>query len=108
MDEMVSTAGGPPPLRPMVVLEEVQPADFRGAFREVIRHKWLVIAAALVCGLAGTGYAFLAPQWFRAEVVMIPVTQKSPLSTSSLGEIGGLASLAGLDLGGGGDQESMA
>jgi uncharacterized protein involved in exopolysaccharide biosynthesis len=108
MDELASTAGGTPPRRPMVVLEEVQPVDIRGAFRDVLRHKWLVAAATLVCGVAGTAYAFLAPQWFRAEVVMIPVTQKSPLSTSSLGEIGGLASLAGLDLGGGGDQESMA
>ncbi len=105
MDEMASTTGSAPPMRPMVVLEEVQPVDIRGAIRYVFQHKWLVVAATLVCGIAGMAYAFLAPQWFRAEVVMIPVAQKSPLS--NLGDIGGLASLAGINLGGGSGDEGI-
>ena len=106
MDEIASTAAGAPSSRPVVILEETQPVDFWGAVRYLMLRKWIVIAASLLFGLAGTAYAFIAAQWFRAEVAMIPVTQKSPLS--NLGEIGGLASLAGIDLGSTGDEESMA
>jgi LPS O-antigen subunit length determinant protein (WzzB/FepE family) len=49
----------------------------------------------------------LAQQWFRAEVVLAPVDTKKSIS-GSLAQFGGLASIAGINLPGGGEQEPVA
>ncbi|MFM7626994.1 MAG: GNVR domain-containing protein, partial [Gammaproteobacteria bacterium] len=51
-------------------------------------------------------YALLAQEWWRAEVVLAPADKKS--LPGSLAQLGGLASLAGVNIGAGGDQEPLA
>jgi uncharacterized protein involved in exopolysaccharide biosynthesis len=59
----------------------------------------LVIAVTLLCALGSTLYAFLAPQWWRADVVLKPTDAKQTQGIlSQLGSLSGLASLAGLNL----------
>jgi LPS O-antigen subunit length determinant protein (WzzB/FepE family) len=68
--------------------------------------RWLVIAITSVFTLGGITYALLAQEWWKAEVVLAPV-EKSGMS-STLAQFGGLASLAGVDIGGSEGAEPLA
>lgn len=61
------------------------------------RYKYLIIAMALVLGLAAVYYALTATPIYRAEVVLADAPDRSMNGMGSLpGQLGGLASLAGL------------
>jgi uncharacterized protein involved in exopolysaccharide biosynthesis len=60
------------------------------------KRKWWVAAVVGGFALAGLLYALVATPRYQAEVVVMPVG-KSPLS-GSLGQLGGLASLAGISI----------
>lgn len=73
--------------------------------REVVarvrgRRSW-VIGSVLVCTVAFTAAAFLMRPVYRGKSILIPTnaSQSSDFSKSPLGQLGGLASLAGLDVG---------
>jgi uncharacterized protein involved in exopolysaccharide biosynthesis len=73
--------------------------------------RWLVIAICVVMAAASVAYALLATQWYRAEVVLVPVKQKQGGLADSLGGLGGLsglASMAGINLGGDDSAEPIA
>lgn len=71
------------------------------------RRKWLIVIVTALCSTAGVAYALLAQQWWRAEVVMAQVDSKQ--MSGGLAQLGGLASLAGINIGsGGGSQNSLA
>ena len=72
------------------------------------RRKWLIVAVTTLFTAGGVAYAMLATQWWRAEVVMTQVDSKQ--ISGSLAQLGGLASLAGINLGGagGGSQNAVA
>jgi len=59
--------------------------------------RWLAIGVISLCLLCGIGYGVLAKKWFLAEVVSIQADNKS--LPSGLAQIGGLASLAGINIG---------
>jgi uncharacterized protein involved in exopolysaccharide biosynthesis len=63
-------------------------------------QRLLVLALVGVFTLAGIGKAFLSQPIYRATVVMAPADSESmnALGTSMLGDVGGLASLVGVDL----------
>jgi uncharacterized protein involved in exopolysaccharide biosynthesis len=62
--------------------------------------KWLILAITLAFSAAGVTYALLATQWYRAEVLMLVTNNRSSNSLMShLGQFGGLASLAGINIG---------
>ncbi len=60
------------------------------------RGRWLVFASIVVFTALGGAYAFLSKPWFQADVVLLPV-QKSSLP-GGLAQLGGLASLAGIEI----------
>ena len=64
--------------------------------------RWRLIAAvAVIFGLVAGAYCFVAPKWYRAQVLMAAV--QPDLGTTKLGSAGGLgdiAALAGIDLAG--------
>ena len=60
------------------------------------RSKWLLVASIAIFAALGAAYAFTATQWFRAEVVLWPVGKKS--LPGGLAQLGGLASLAGIEI----------
>jgi uncharacterized protein involved in exopolysaccharide biosynthesis len=70
------------------------------------RGRTTIIVATIVSLLLGSAYALLAPPWYRAEVLLMPVKNKS--AQGLLAQFGGLASLAGLDISAGDDAEPLA
>jgi uncharacterized protein involved in exopolysaccharide biosynthesis len=86
------------------------------AIADVLGILWLrrrlIAAVMILLTLLAVGVALLATPVYRAEVVLIPNANTDPGSdlSGSLGSLGGLASLAGVDLGGSGalTQEALA
>lgn len=68
--------------------------------------RWLIIAITALFAAGGVAYALLAQEWWRAEVVLAPADKKA--LPGALSQLGGLASLAGVNIGAGGDQEPLA
>lgn len=83
-------------------------------WRIISTEKWTVIAVWLLAVAGSVAYALLAVQWWRAEVLLIPVSQNAGAVSSRLGGLGGLggleglASLAGVSLGGDDAAEPIA
>jgi len=74
----------------------------------VWRDRWLVIGITATCTVISIVYALLATQWWRAEVAMVPAHHQQGLA-GQLGNLAGLASLAGLNISERGDTaEAMA
>lgn len=72
--------------------------DYAKLFNVVWRGKWIVIAVTAVFAVASVFYALAATQWYRAEVVMVPARSPDALQ-GQLGNLAGLASLAGVNIG---------
>jgi uncharacterized protein involved in exopolysaccharide biosynthesis len=70
------------------------------------KGKWLIIAITAVFAVGSVAYALLATEWYRAEVLLAPSEAES--TPSIAGQLGGLAALAGVSVGGGGTAESVA
>jgi uncharacterized protein involved in exopolysaccharide biosynthesis len=68
--------------------------------------RWLIIAITSLFAVGGVTYALMAQEWWRAEVVLAPADKKA--LPGALSQLGGLASLAGVNIGAGGDQEPLA
>ena len=71
--------------------------DLLDIFRTLWRGRWLIIAVTFGFVLAGIAYAFLATPVYRSEVVLIPNESERPSNLAA--SLGGLASLAGINLG---------
>ena len=70
------------------------------------RGKWIIIAVTAVFAVASVVYALVQTEWYRAEVLLAPADERS---TQGLGgQLGGLAALAGVSVGGGGSAEAIA
>lgn len=65
------------------------------------KGRWQIIAVTALFAIAAVTYALLASEWYRAEVLLVPADEKA--ATSLGGQLGGLAALAGVSVGGGGD-----
>lgn len=73
------------------------------------RAKWWVIGSAAVFAIAAIAYSLLATEWYRAEVLLIPNESHSSQSVGSqLQGLGGLASLAGINVQGRDATEALA
>jgi uncharacterized protein involved in exopolysaccharide biosynthesis len=77
--------------------------DLRAAIATLWAKRWWVVAAVIVFTVAFAAAAFLMTPVFRVSTVMVPATtDRSGLNnvlTSALGSLGGLASLAGVNVG---------
>jgi uncharacterized protein involved in exopolysaccharide biosynthesis len=72
-------------------------------------RKWTVFVVTAIFVSVASVYAFTAKEHFRAEVLLKPADTKSAAGISSaLGGLGGLASLAGINIGGGNTAEPIA
>ena len=68
--------------------------------------KWQIIGITFVFAVASVIYALTAKEWYRAEVLLAPAERTD---VSSLpGQLGGLAALAGVNVGGGDSVEAIA
>ncbi|HUQ11800.1 MAG TPA: Wzz/FepE/Etk N-terminal domain-containing protein [Steroidobacteraceae bacterium] len=94
----------------------VPPAPPSSAWSDVLtfshiawRGRWVVLASAVVCAVLVGVYAFTAKSWYRAQVTLLPVENKSAQGLlGQLGPLSGLAGLAGISLDGGGRAEPIA
>lgn len=70
----------------------------------LVRYKWIIAASVLLLTSVAGAYAFFATPVYRAEVLMVSVQkdgQQGGLAALA-GQFGGLASMVGVDVGGGG------
>jgi len=76
--------------------------DLRELFSVIWQGKWLIIAITTLFAVASVIYAFNQPNIYKSEALLAPAEQEGSGGLAGLaGQFGGLASLAGVNLGGG-------
>ncbi|MEK6749107.1 MAG: Wzz/FepE/Etk N-terminal domain-containing protein [Pseudomonadota bacterium] len=93
--------GEPPP-------QEDDEINLLDLWRVLVDAKWLIAALTLISSAVAVYMALTTPAVFRADAILAPADQdpKGGMMSSLAGQFGGLASLAGLDLGRGGANKS--
>lgn len=71
--------------------------DFQELGREIYRNRLTIVAVVALLALASGLYAGFASKWYRAEVLLAPV--EDSMSASVGASLGGLATLAGINVG---------
>ncbi len=59
--------------------------------------RWCVVVVTAIFAISGFAYTLLAREWYQADVVLIQADNKG--TSSTLGQLGNLASLAGINIG---------
>ncbi len=80
--------------------------DLRELWNAIWAGKWIVIAITSVFTLVAILYALNLPNQYKSTALLAPASSSSSSSLSKLaGQFGGLASLAGINLGSGGGED---
>lgn len=85
--------------------------DLRELFAVIWQGKWLVIAITAVFAIGSVIFAILQPNIYKSEALLAPASEEQGGGLSALAsQFGGLASLAGVNLGskGGTDKTQLA
>jgi uncharacterized protein involved in exopolysaccharide biosynthesis len=83
--------------------------DFAELWRVIWSGKLLIIAFSLIFAVASIIFASSKPDIYKASVLLAPATSEGSAGLGALaGQFGGLASLAGVSLGGGTDKTALA
>ncbi|MEL4429149.1 Wzz/FepE/Etk N-terminal domain-containing protein [Shewanella mangrovisoli] len=85
--------------------------DLRELFAVIWQGKWLIIAITAVFAIASVAFAILQPNIYKSEALLAPASEEQGGGLSALAsQFGGLASLAGVNLGakGGTDKTQLA
>ncbi len=86
--------------------------DLRELFAVIWQGKWLIIAITIVFAVASVIFALLQPNIYKSEALLAPASEEQSGGglAALAGQFGGLASMAGINLGGGGgvDKTQMA
>ena len=83
--------------------DEIRLADL---WNIVWAGKWKIIGITFVFAVASVAYALLATEWYRSEVLLAPAETSDVPALP--GQLGGLAALAGVSIGGGDSVEAVA
>jgi uncharacterized protein involved in exopolysaccharide biosynthesis len=83
-----------------------QDISLRDLWGVVWRGKWAVFATTVIFAAGAVAYALLATEWYRAEVLLAPAEERG--APALAGQLGGLAALAGVSVGGGDSAEAVA
>lgn len=86
---------------------DVADDDLLHLWRTLWASRWTIVVITSVFMVSGLAYALLATPLYQASVVLAPPEQ-SGSSSSPLGQLGGLASIAGVQLAGDRQQRSIA
>jgi uncharacterized protein involved in exopolysaccharide biosynthesis len=81
--------------------------DLKELFSVIWAAKKLILAITSVFAVVSVIYALSLPNQFKASALLAPAQQQSGGLSGALGDLGGLASLAGVDIGGGGGGEAQ-
>ncbi|WP_137222145.1 Wzz/FepE/Etk N-terminal domain-containing protein [Shewanella sp. MEBiC00475] len=86
--------------------------DLRELFSVIWQGKWLIVSITLIFAVASVVFAINQPNIYKSEALLAPAdTEQGGGGLAALaGQFGGLASMAGINLGGGGgvDKTQMA
>jgi uncharacterized protein involved in exopolysaccharide biosynthesis len=80
--------------------------DLRELISAIWQGKWIIIVTTFVFALVGVFYALSLPNIYKSDVLLAPVVESSGLNIP--GQLGGLAALAGVNLGSGGEKTGLA
>mgnify|MGYP002619496029 CR=1 FL=1 len=82
--------------------------DLRELFTAIWQGKWIIIVVTFVSAIGSVFYALSLPNIYKSEVLLAPVAQEQSMRIP--GQLGGLAALAGVNLGGasGTDKTTLA
>lgn len=80
--------------------------DLRELFATLWAGKWLIVAFTVVFAAGGVAFALSKPDIYQASVLVAPANDEGGAQGLS-GQLGGLASLAGIRLGGGGSNQTV-
>ncbi len=82
--------------------------DLRELWNVIWQGKWIVIGITIVFAVASIFYAKSIPNIYKAQTLLAPSAESQGGGMSALaGKFGGLASLAGVNLGGGGSDKTI-
>lgn len=82
--------------------------DLRELFAVIWQGKWIIIAITALFAVASVFYAINQPNIYKSEALLAPAEQEGGGGLSALaGQFGGLASLAGVNLGGGSSNKAQ-
>ncbi len=81
--------------------------DLRELFGVLWAGKIKIIAITTVFALASVVYALSVPNQYKATALLSPAESSGGGLSGALGQLGGLASLAGVSIGGGGSSEAQ-
>lgn len=74
--------------------------------RNILRYKWFVFGMAILFGFGTAIFIFNAPDEYKAEAMLMPVSDNSNGGLGALGsQLGGLASIAGINVNSGGNDK---
>lgn len=81
--------------------------DLKELWQAIWSGKWLIVAVTSVFAIVSVIYALSLPNEYKSTVILSPASSTSGASGLSklAGQFGGLASLAGINLGGGGAED---
>lgn len=80
--------------------------DLRQLFATLWAGKWLVIAITFLFAAGGVAFALAKPDIYQASVLVAPANEEGGVKGLS-GQLGGLASLAGINLSSGGSNQTV-
>ncbi|KUM52474.1 Wzz/FepE/Etk N-terminal domain-containing protein [Rheinheimera sp. EpRS3] len=89
--------------RPQAADDEI---DIRELFAVIWRGKWIIIVVTAVFAVASVFYALNLPNIYKSEALLAPAAEQKSVGLS--GQLGGLAALAGVNLGGGASIDKAA
>src|SRR3569833_3368041 len=114
---MTEQEGAPKGPIPDQVLNYLQPqvssandeVSLLDLWRVLVSYKWLIFVLTFLSICIGAGIAFWLPPVYRAEITLAPVSTEEGGRLSALaGELGGIASLAGINIGSGNTSTDQA
>ncbi len=84
-------------------LDNSDEIELRELWNAICKGKWLIIAITSFFAIGSVLYALSLPNEYKSTAILTPASQSGAGGLSKLaGQFGGLASLAGINLGGGG------
>lgn len=80
--------------------------DLRQLFATIWGGKWLIITVTFLFAAGGVAYALSKPNIYQSSVLLAPANEEGGMGGIS-GQLGGLASLAGIRIGSGGSTRAV-
>ncbi|KZZ48374.1 hypothetical protein A3758_13935 [Oleiphilus sp. HI0118] len=80
--------------------------DLLELWRALMRGKWIIVGFTAVFSVASVFYALSLPNMYKSVAILAPAEASSSGLAKIAGQFGGLASIAGINLGGGGSNKT--